>query len=222
MNLWPSCSSEPRAARLESNPPAASTTIHHPCRRLRLKPLLAILLFLAAVTPAVRGQSSVTLAWDPDAGTNIAGYKIYYGVASRTYTRTNIVGNVTNATISGLTSGTVYYFAAAAYDTAGLESDYSTEVVYTTSTRKRPHLHINSFAAGAAAPGSSIVLPPPIPIVLGVTDGEPGLTYNLQLSYDLKAWTQIGAMTLDTNGCCQFTNAVGASGSNGFYRLQGQ
>ena len=63
---------------------------------------LGVVLVLAALTASGQAQSSVTLAWNPDAGTNIAGYKMYYGVASRTYTNTNNVGNVTNATISSL------------------------------------------------------------------------------------------------------------------------
>ncbi len=60
-------------------------------------------------------------------GTNITGYRIHYGVASRTYTHTVAVGNTTNATISGLADGVVYYFAATAVDSWGLESDYSNE-----------------------------------------------------------------------------------------------
>ena len=68
----------------------------------------------------------------------------------------------------------------------------------------------------------AVVQPPPLLIILDATGGDPGLTYNLQFSPDLSTWTQIGAMTLDATGCCHFTNSVGASGTNGFYRLQGQ
>ena len=66
--------------------------------------------------------SSVTLAWNPSSRTNIAGYNIYYGTTSRAYT---------NATITNLSSGTIYYFAATAHDTSTLEGDYSTELAYT-------------------------------------------------------------------------------------------
>ncbi len=108
-------------------------------------------LIVAALTASAQGQSSVTLAWNPDAGTNIAGYKIYYGVASRTYTNTNNVGNVTNATISSLIGGTIYYFAATAVDTSGLESDYSTEVVYTNPAATAPTLMLELAGSAAAA-----------------------------------------------------------------------
>ncbi len=168
MNLWPS-SSVARAAGPEPSQPVSSTSVRlhdqwqvrskfRLCRRsdtpggpprlLCLKPVLAAVLLLVAATLSVRGQTSVTLAWDPDAGTNIAGYKIYYGVASRTYTNTTNVGNVTNATISGLIGGTIYYFAATAVDTSGLESDYSAEVVYTNPAATAPTIVQNSPVSG--------------------------------------------------------------------------
>ena len=111
---------------------------------------LGVVLVLAALAASAQGQNSVTLAWNPDAGTDIAGYKIYYGVASRTYTNTNNVGNVTNATISSLISGTIYYFAATAVDTSGLESDYSTEVVYTNPVATAPTIVLSSPVSGAS------------------------------------------------------------------------
>jgi len=74
---------------------------------------------------------SVTLAWDPSPDTNVVGYRVYYGVVSRTYTNVVNVGNATNVTINGLVEGTTYYFAATAYNSLGMESDYSAESVYT-------------------------------------------------------------------------------------------
>jgi len=40
------------------------------------------------------------------------------------------VGNSTNVTVSGLVQGTNYFFAVTAYDSSGLESDYSNEMSY--------------------------------------------------------------------------------------------
>ena len=112
---------------------------------------------LPAIFPfSAIAASSVTLAWNPSPGTNIAGYKIDYGSASRTYTNTINVGNVTNATISSLISGTVYYFAATAYDTSGLESAYSTEAVFTNVTATPPTIVLSLPANNAvfAAPAT--------------------------------------------------------------------
>jgi len=79
-------------------------------------------------------QTLVTLSWvapttkvDGTPLTNLAGYKIYYGLASGAYTNVIDVGNTTNYQIKGLDSGT-YYFAVTAYDTDGNESGYSNEV----------------------------------------------------------------------------------------------
>lgn len=78
--------------------------------------------------------SSVTLEWNPSVSTNVAGYNVYFGVASRNYTNVVSVGLATNTTVSGLAGSTIYYFAATAYDTDGVESEFSIETNYITST----------------------------------------------------------------------------------------
>jgi hypothetical protein len=72
----------------------------------------------------------LTLAWDPVTDADLAGYKIYYGYASRTYSVSLDVGKATTAALSGIDAAKVYYFAATAYDLYGNESAYSNEVVY--------------------------------------------------------------------------------------------
>ena len=99
------------------------------------------------VPPSLLAATSVTLAWNPSAGANIAGYKIYYGAASLTYTNTTDVGNLTNATVGNLISGATYFFAATAYDASGLESDYSTEVAYTNLAVVPPTIVLSSPAS---------------------------------------------------------------------------
>src|ERR1035438_5712241 len=105
--------------------------------------------------PAI-GATSVTLAWNSSTGANIAGYKIYYGARRGTSCKSVDVGNVTNATISSLISGTTYYFAATAYDTFALESDYSTEAIFTNVTAASPVIVLSSPVSGAsyAAPAA--------------------------------------------------------------------
>ena len=49
--------------------------------------------------------SSVTLAWDPSPSSDVAGYNLYYGPTSRTYTNMINAGSVTNVTVSGLAAG---------------------------------------------------------------------------------------------------------------------
>jgi hypothetical protein len=74
---------------------------------------------------------SATLAWDPSVpATDVAGYFIYYGVGTRSYTNLVDVGLGTNGVVSNLVAGTTYYFATTAYTSSGLESDYSSEAVW--------------------------------------------------------------------------------------------
>ena len=91
---------------------------------------LLTLVVLAALTPLSALADSITLAWDPSPGTNIAGYNLYFGVASGNYTNMVSAGNATTVMVSGLVEGTTYFFAATAYDTSGVESDFSSETNY--------------------------------------------------------------------------------------------
>lgn len=83
---------------------------------------------LAASTFWLPAEQRVSLAWNPNPEPDIAGYILYYGSASRTYPQSTNVGNVTTATVQGLLDGSTVYFAVTAVNTAGLESDYSSEV----------------------------------------------------------------------------------------------
>ena len=338
------------------------------CNRLDfgLAHALTAALIIAAFTPAARGQSSVTLAWDPSPGSAIAGYRLYQGAASRTYTNVIAAGNRTNATVSNLVSGATCYFAVTAVGTNALESDYSSEISYTvpsvaaarppsgltfaadsgaistpfvatagtlsqsvttgvttggraaytfnivnagnylvSAMVSAPNDGQNSFYVnmdaeptdplmirdipvstglasqtvswrgnGTADPASAqyrpkvftlsagthqliirgreanttlgaitiaalpprlkisisssgtgkvaaLVLPAPSPVVLSAT-GQPGQTYNVLASQDLKTWTLIGILTLDATGSGQFTDPAGNSRPTCMYYLKGQ
>jgi hypothetical protein len=80
---------------------------------------------------------SATLAWDPSPGTNIAGYYLYYGGATGSYTNRFNAGLTTGGVVSNLAAGRTYYFAATAYTSAGLESDYSNEAAWQCPLRLR-------------------------------------------------------------------------------------
>ena len=66
-----------------------------------------------------------TLAWD--SVSEATGYKIHYGTSSGVYTGIVDVGASLTGTVSGLTEGLRYYFAASCYN-ATLVSGYSNEV----------------------------------------------------------------------------------------------
>jgi len=72
----------------------------------------------------------VTLQWDANSETDLAGYKLHYGLESGKYVSTVDVGNLTLYTLSGLMKSKTYYIAATAYNSAGNESEISNEVIF--------------------------------------------------------------------------------------------
>jgi len=109
--------------------------------------LLSFLCFVTGIVVgllpfAVLAGATVSVIWNPSVGTNVAGYNIYDGPASRTYTQKINVGNSTNGTVSGLAEGSNYFFAVTAYDSRGLESDYSNELAYRVPTPKSNYLSV--------------------------------------------------------------------------------
>ncbi|TFG38142.1 MAG: hypothetical protein E4H46_00355, partial [Desulfobacterales bacterium] len=100
--------------------------------------------FLIVFISVVAQAADVQFSWTPNSEANLAGYKIYYGTASRNYSTSEDVGNPApvdgkiTATLTGFNAGGTYYFAATAYDTDGFESDYSTEVVWTAPASDPP------------------------------------------------------------------------------------
>ena len=90
--------------------------------------------FLFVFSPYSLLAATVNLAWNPSTGSNIAGYKMYYGTSSKNYSYNVNVGKSTSCSLSGLTAGKKYYFAATAYNTSNAESAYSSEISYTVPT----------------------------------------------------------------------------------------
>ena len=96
------------------------------------------LFFLVFLTPTLLLAAEATFSWLPNQEPGLAGYRIHYGRAPGNYDTTVDVGSPAPAgdgriyhTISGLTPGSTYYFAATAYTGDNKESDYSQEVAWT-------------------------------------------------------------------------------------------
>lgn len=90
----------------------------------------AILIALLGSLSLAHAASSVTLAWDPNPESDIAGYRVHYGTMSGNYTQMLDVGNNTTATVSNLSSASTYFFVVTAYNTSGLESLPSSEIAF--------------------------------------------------------------------------------------------
>ncbi len=98
-----------------------------------LRGFLCLFLFLAC-TPALGSAASVLVSWNANTEDDLAGYKIYYGTASRSYGTGLDVGNVTSYQFNDVPLGRTYYVAVTAYDTSNNESGYSQEASITTGS----------------------------------------------------------------------------------------
>ena len=86
---------------------------------------------LVAILKLPAFAANVTLAWNASTDPVVAGYNIYLWIAGGTSTNKYSAGKASSLTLSNLVFGTTYYFAATTYDTAGVESPFSSVVSYT-------------------------------------------------------------------------------------------
>ena len=126
------------------------------CIRSGFIPFLFLLLGLSLLFCMGPGSTQsmaaqVTLAWDANTDPAVAGYKLYYGNASRTYGTPVDVGNVTQYALTGVEDEKSTYFAVTAYDTNRNESAFSTELECFTIV---PAPAVN----GAISPSSAVVV----------------------------------------------------------------
>jgi hypothetical protein len=86
-------------------------------------------LLLIAVSSSFTTRA-ITLAWDANTEPDLAGYNLYYSETNTPTQKIN-VGAQTSCVVSNLTSGKTYGFFVTAYNTAGLESQASAQILYT-------------------------------------------------------------------------------------------
>jgi prepilin-type N-terminal cleavage/methylation domain-containing protein len=75
----------------------------------------------------------VQLSWTVAGQGDVLGYKVYWGTSPTSYSNSVNVGNTVFHTVSGLVSGTVYYFTVTSYDVCGNESAGGAAVAATPS-----------------------------------------------------------------------------------------
>ncbi len=102
--------------------------------------LKSILIFAAtigtlfSITAATAEDCSVRFSWLPNSEGNIAGYKIHYGLSDGGPYPDSL--NIDNIVVDGRVWGTVpdlvcdthYYFVCTAFNDAGLDSEYSSQI----------------------------------------------------------------------------------------------
>ena len=102
-------------------------------RYIRAACSLCILALCLLFIPSSALSASATLAWEQEPAENLAGFKLYYAPSGQGFTSTpqKIIHDPDQrkCTLSNLTPGRIYAFAATSFDVNGQESDFS-EVIY--------------------------------------------------------------------------------------------
>jgi len=81
------------------------------------------------------GNATVSMVWYANTESDLGGYKVYYGPASRSYEHSQDVGIATHEgdnvyyELTGLSNAQTYFIAVTAYDIFGNESDFSNEII---------------------------------------------------------------------------------------------
>lgn len=125
--------------------------------------LLSVIVFFCALTSS--HAMEVTLEWDANTEPDLAGYRVYYktGSSGPPYDGAGAtedgspidIGNDTTYTVHGLNDSITYFFVVTAYDTEGLESEYSNEV-NTTSTSQQVATGTSGGGGGSDSGGCNI------------------------------------------------------------------
>lgn len=79
-------------------------------------------------------SETAILSWDANSEPDLQGYKIYLATTSGGYGASiaTLPMDITSYTVTGLETGTTYFFSVTAYNSSGAESSFSNEVSKTT------------------------------------------------------------------------------------------
>ncbi len=105
---------------------------------------------------SVTGDNTVHLRWLENTEPDVAGYRIYMApCASGSGCPYDRIGNTggTTFTASGLANGVTRYYAVAAYDLAGNESDLTYETIFDTPRPEGFGAFVSSYLASPAVSG---------------------------------------------------------------------
>lgn len=124
-------------------------------------------------TAAPVGMPVASLSWNASQDPSVAGYAIYYGTNSGSYSMRIDAGTNTTDSITNLTPGTEYYFSVTSYNAAGIESTPSNQIAVTAPTLLQ--LEMSNPTAGATLGFIALA----------------GHWYQLQVTSDLKNWSNL-------------------------------
>lgn len=178
---------------------------------------IIIILLIGSFCSAQAGQS-VTLVWDPNPETDIAGYRLYYGLDSGVYGQSFEVGNLTTATVANLTGGSRYYFAVTAYNWDQVESEPSDEVVFDATIDPVPNPVPDRPPALIA--GLQVLPDGSIQFLVNPVSGNPAPGgVDVEVSSDLQKWSLLVHLDYPVTAV-SITDPEAVGEPTRFYRLR--
>jgi len=165
---------------------------------------MAVGLFMS-VPPAQAAQIAppMTLAWNPASDLTIKGYLIYYGPTNQPATNRLDAGMNNSATIYNMQANVTYRLYAVSYNTQGIESNPSNQLLVRQGTVSRLKL--------AKQTNGSMKL---------TFSAAPGAAGQVQYaSKPTGAWQTLGTATTDGSGNGTFTDTSANQASSRFYRI---
>jgi hypothetical protein len=165
--------------------------------------LLVALISAAGITERVSASPACvcTLQWNPSAGTDVAGYAVYYGISGSSVTNRVDVGPALTATLKGLVASSTYFFYVVAYSPLQQESIPSDQLTYTAPAMSALRFSQTNGAMNLwfhVAPGAAC-----------------HVEYTASLSP--AAWNVLTTAVADTNGLVS-VNDTDISEASRFYR----
>jgi len=101
---------------------------------------------------------SILAGWDASPDPTVVGYYIGWGLATGQCTNLIEVGNVTDVTLSGLSTNVLYYFTVVAHDATGQQAPPSNEVQFmgSNSPAVTPPSLLTDLTNQAVVAGSAV------------------------------------------------------------------
>ena len=154
---------------------------------------------------------AVGLAWNPSPDPNVVGYFLCWGLASDQCTNQLNTGSVTNATVGGFTTNTVYYFNVVAYDAFGQQAAPSNEVQYSITNPPSAtglQVGIQPILGGANPTGICLSF-----------QGSAGVSYSVQATQDFVSWATVWTTNCVSDVALVFQATDVANYRSRFYRV---
>ncbi|HQI82493.1 MAG TPA: fibronectin type III domain-containing protein [Deltaproteobacteria bacterium] len=131
-----------------------------------------VILGILISSQAVYG-ATVRISWNANTEADLDGYKVYYGITSRSYLSYRDVGNTTSVDIGNLGEGQTHYFAVSAYDINGNESALSQECSVLIPVQEVPQDPVDDTGKDAEDADDDIADPGIVPLADSDMDGIP-------------------------------------------------